>query len=235
MIDFIWKNEKATEHGIVVVSLPPISKAEKNVEIIEIDGRDGDIIIEKGFKSYDKEVEIGLARNYDLNWLMNWLDGTDKVTFSDEENVFYNATIIDQIDFEKLLSFKTAKIKFHVQPFKYLNNESKVVQSFSSTSEKKVVVNNLGLINSKPIITIYGTGTINLSINGTQCCIIELNDVSDYITLDSIQEEAFQDNLQTLRNRNMNGAFPVLKSGQNEITWTGNITKIEILPKSRWL
>ena len=38
-----------------------------------------------------------------------------------------------------------------------------------------------------------------------------------------------------LKNRNMVGEFPNLKSGINKISWSGNLTKIEIQPKSRWL
>ena len=33
----------------------------------------------------------------------------------------------------------------------------------------------------------------------------------------------------------MNGVFPILDPGNNIITWTGNLTKIKIQPKSRWL
>ena len=51
--------------------------------------------------------------------------------------------------------------------------------------------------------------------------------------IDSINEEAYKN--ETLKNRNMSGEFPILESGVNIITWTGNLTKIKVEPKSRWL
>lgn len=230
MIDFTWKNEKASDHGIIVQSLAPITKAPERTEVIEIEGRDGDIIISNGFSAYDKQVNIGLSKNYDLNWLINWLQGKGQVIFSNEDTVFYNAQIINQIDFKKLLAFKTATITFHVQPYKYLVNE----EIINSTS-KTITVNNKGIVESKPIITITGTGQVDVSINGSQCCVLELNDTEDSITIDSIEEEAYTDNLITLRNRNMIGSFPTLISGDNEITLTGEVTNIKVEVKSRWL
>lgn len=57
--------------------------------------------------------------------------------------------------------------------------------------------------------------------------------VDDYITIDSEQEEAYHGLI--LKNRQMTGDFPKLNSGINIISWVGNLTKIEVNPRSRWL
>ena len=54
-----------------------------------------------------------------------------------------------------------------------------------------------------------------------------------YVTIDSDKQDAYVD--AVLKNRSMNGDFPILKVGKNNITWTGAITKIEVVPNSRWL
>ena len=53
------------------------------------------------------------------------------------------------------------------------------------------------------------------------------------VIIDSLKEEAYLNS--EYKNRNMNGVFPILDPGNNIITWTGNLTKIKIQPKSRWL
>ena len=137
--------------------------------------------------------------------------------------------IIDSIDYNRLINFKKASVKFYVQPFKYLLNEAPFVLNI--TNETSLKVSNRGYEQSKPIITLYGTGTIQLLVNGNQIFSVDM--VDDYITIDSEQEEAYYGLI--LKNRQMTGDFPKLNSGINIISWVGNLTKIEVNPRSRWL
>ena len=98
-------------------------------------------------------------------------------------------------------------------------------------NETSLKVANKGFEISKPIITLYGTGTVQLLVNGLDVCSVNIED--EYITIDSEQEEAYFGSI--LKNRQMTGDFPKLNSGINEISWVGNLTKIEVQPKSRWL
>ena len=160
----ILNDKKSTElKGLMICSLPPISKPAKRVIIEEIDGVDGDIITEVGYKAYDKEIQIGLTHGYDIDEIIEYFNTEGVVTFSNEIDKYYAYKIVEQIDFEKLIRFKTATVKFHVQPFKFSNKE--VDRVFEITDEKEISIVNRGNVYSKPIITIYGTGTINLSVN----------------------------------------------------------------------
>lgn len=105
--------------GLLIQSLPPISKPMIRTSIEEIDGRDGDIVTKLGYSAYDKEMSIGLFGNYDVDEVINYFNSEGTVIFSNEPDKFYNYQIINQIDFERLLRFKTATVTFHVQPFKY--------------------------------------------------------------------------------------------------------------------
>ena len=89
---------------------------------------------------------------------------------------------------------------------------------------------NQGNDRSEPIIKITGNGQIDLSINGEKKC--SLN-ISGSITLDSQEEVAY--NGSQIQNRRMTGDFPILRPGLNTITYTGNVTKVETLVRSRWL
>ncbi len=230
MSKIIWKDKCSDDiQGLLICELPPISKPKMRTSSTEIDGRDGDIVEYLGYKSYDKTISIGLTRNYDLDAIMNFFTGNGKLILSNEPDKYYNAQIVDSIDYNKLINFKTAKVKFHVQPYKYLVFEPSFVLEIKDETSLKVA--NKGFEVSKPIITLYGTGTIQLLVNGLEVCSVNIED--EYITIDSEQEEAYFGS--TLKNRQMTGDFPKLNSGINIISWVGNLTKIEVQPKSRWL
>ena len=224
--------------GMIISSLPPISKPKQRIEKEEIDGRDGDVITYLGYSAYDKTMEIGLVGNYDINEIIKYFDSEGIVTFSNEPDKYYRYKIIEQIDFERLLRFRIAKITFHVQPYKYNKNETTHVLNI--TTETQTSVTNIGNTTAKPIITFHGSGAINVELNTKQLLVINLNEVEegedeDYITIDFEKMEAYSDD--TLRNRQVDGDYDKfnLSVGTNTISWTGGLTKIEISQFSRWV
>lgn len=223
--------DSRTIQGLLICELPPISKPQMRTIATEVEGKDGDIIDEIGYSSYDKVINIGLTRNYDINQIIKYFSGSGDLIMSNEEDKVYKASIYSQIDYNKLLKFRTANVKFHVQPFKYLLDETIVDEEI--TNQESIQVTNQGLEKSKPIITIYGTGIITLSINGYDVFTVDLGEDEEYIVVDSLQEEAYKGAI--LKNRLMSGNFPILDIGENEITWTGDLTRIIVEPKSRWL
>lgn len=112
--------------GLLISTLPPITKPKIRTQTEEIDGRDGDIVTKLGYSAYDKEIEIGLYGNFDINEVIAYFNTEGTIVFSNEADKYYNYQILDQIDYEKLIRFKTAKVKMHVQPFKYPLEETPV-------------------------------------------------------------------------------------------------------------
>lgn len=146
--------------GLLVQSLAPITKPKIRTQVEEIDGRDGDIVTRLGYSAYDKEISIGLYGNYDIDEVIQYFVENDKgtVLFSNEEDKLYKYEVLDQVDFEKLLRFKTAKVKFHVQPFKHSSIEtaktwSKVEKSIIGQSN---VIDNTSDNTTINNIVIYG-------------------------------------------------------------------------------
>ena len=139
MAEIIWKNKSSKEiEGLIITNTPPITKPKMKINKIEIDGRDGDIIEKIGYESYTKNVGIGLTRNFDIDEIIKYFTGDGELILSDEPNKVYMASIYDDVDYERLLQMRKATIKFHVQPFKYLKDESKV--SLDITTETSVEV-----------------------------------------------------------------------------------------------
>lgn len=221
--------------GLLISNLPPITKPKQRTQIEEIDGRDGDIVTTLGYSAYDKEIEIGLYGNFDIDDVVEYFNNSGTVTFSNEEDKYYNYQIIGQIDYNRLIRFKKATIKMHVQPFKYSNVEG--TRTFTINSEDNISITNSGNYTAKPIITITGSGTINLGINGYQVLVIDLGESSTSITIDTNNMEAYNTSTQALMNRSITGDYNnlYLNAGKNTIYWTGTITQIAIKNYSRWI
>ena len=67
MNSIIWKGVSSTTiKGLLISELPPISRPAMRVKETTIDGRDGSILEDLGYSSYDKEVVIGLYGNFTL-------------------------------------------------------------------------------------------------------------------------------------------------------------------------
>ena len=232
MAKIIWKNiDSETITGLIITDIPPISKPKMKTTITKIDGRDGDIIEELGYESYTKSISIGLTRNYDIDEVMKYFTGEGELIISDEPDKVYKSQIIEKIDYERLIRFKTAVVKFYTQPYKYLKDEKSI--SLEINDESSLKVNNVGLEKSKPIITLEGTGTIEIALNGSNLFKYTFPENETKVVVDSLEEEAYLDNV--LKNRNKLGTFPILEVGENTISWSGSLSKITIEPKSRWL
>jgi phage-related protein len=237
MRDYIILNgvNSNTITGLLISVLPPITKPKQRTTVEEIDGRDGDIVTTLGYSAYDKEIEIGLYGDFDIDEVITFFNGSGTVTFSNEPDKYYNYQILNQIDYEKLIRFKTAKIKMHVQPFKYSAVEG--TRTFNITTQEEITINNSGNYVSKPVVTINGTGTINLNVNGYEVLVINLGESANTVTIDTANMEAYNQNTGQLMNRDVTGDYDnlYLKAGSNNISWTGSITQIQITNYSRWL
>ena len=229
---------KSTDRkGLLISALPPITKPLMRTNIEEIDGRDGDIVTKLGYAAYNKEISIGLYGDYDVDEIIKYFDTQGTVIFSNEPDKYYRYQIIEQIDFERLLRFKTAKVKFHVQPFKYSAVDE--VMEVSPQKDENFYIFNRGNAIAKPIYTFYGRGPFSIILNNHVVLGVTLSsDADDYITIDVEKLNAYKEN--TLKNRSTDGDYSklALNVGRNTMYWTGalaTITKIEVKNYSRWL
>ena len=120
--------------------------------------------------------------------------------------------------------FKRFAVEFEVQPFGY--------DIFEQTITKTAPFNlfNIGTLESEPIITIFGNGNITLYVNSQS---ISLKEITDKIIVDSEMKNAYNNSVSL--NYKMSGDFPALSLGENNISWIGDVIKLEIQPNWRWL
>lgn len=219
--------------GLLISTLPPISKPKVRVSLEEIDGRDGDIATVLGYAAYDKVFNIGLYGDYIIDDVIKFFDSSGKVIFSNEEDKFYNFAIYDAIDFDKLIRFKTATVKMHVQPFKFAADEPPIAYYMNTNT---LNVRNSGNIYAKPTIKLIGTGAVSLTVNDAPPIIINLSDINETIIIDTQAMNAY-DLDGNFKNREVIGDYKNLQlnAGSNIITIDGNVTRIDVNHYSRWI
>ena len=159
MNTIFWKGVLSTTiDGLIISELPPISKPPLRVKETTIDGRDGSIIEELGYEPYNKPVTIGLRGNFDINKVIKYFTGNGEIIFSNEPDKVYTANVISQIDYNRLLRFRTAVVEFRVQPYKYKHLEAYKEAQTATASGTSIVVTDGANANMKAF-SIYGKTT----------------------------------------------------------------------------
>lgn len=168
MINYIELNgEKSTNvKGLIIQSLPPISKPKMRTSIETIDGRDGDVVTKLGYSAYDKELSIGLHGDFDIDDAIAFFDSEGEVVFGNEPDKYYRYQILDQIDFERLVRFRTAKVKMHVQPFKHdaVDRTFDIVNQFLHIEDSTASKFGITVTSSDGSIRVAGRATSDVDI-----------------------------------------------------------------------
>lgn len=222
---FSWKGVNSIDMGIIVESMPPIPRAIRNIEVVTVPGRDGDMVMsDDSYAAVELPFVCGLKNTDMLRELPAWLIGTGDLILSLDSDKKYKARIADGFYFERIgRRFRRFELPFIAQPFAY-EAQSEVVTLVSSGC-----VHNPGTRWSMPIITVYGSG--QLTVGDTVLTITATSGESS-VTINSEIEECYYDGQS--RNNKMSGDFPHLFPGMTDIVLGVGITKVEIQGNWRW-
>jgi phage-related protein len=221
-------NSTADIAGLLISELPDISRADRRTDNTKIDGRDGDVVSYLGYNTVKKQIVVGLTRGFDIDAIINFFDGEGWAVFSNEPTKRYYVRFEDGFDLERLVRFRKGKINMVAQPFKKLVDEDDV----SGTAS--VTVENLGYVNSQPIITITAAADAELvlTLDSTEMMNIIMPSEGT-ITIDSEALNCFNSNAD--KNQYVTGSFIELTKGEHTIAVTGGATALTVKPNSRWL
>lgn len=227
---FEWNGVRCTQYGIHVLEQPPVTIPSERVTFTNVPGRSGSLTQLEDDDVYDDMVLTATCLIADpsrIQEIAAWLGGSGIVTFANRQGGFYHARVVNQIPFEKILRgnpHRSFAVNFRCKPFWYLSDVEPITLTASGT-----FITNPGSVSSEPIITVYGSGEITLMVGMT---ITEL-EITDKITLDTPLMEAY--NSSTSMNSCMSGDFPQLLPGKNAVSWSGNVSRVEIQPNWRSL
>lgn len=200
-----------------------------DVEPVEIEGRDGVLLIDKKrLKPVERSYPMVLKNPvYDATTeISEWLGvkGWHDLELSWDEPFVYRATVINQISIEEVVrQFGKLRVAFLVHPIKYLKDSRN-----NRNIQKGATVQNRGNVEAKPIIELTGSGNTVLTINGRRT---PLENVQGSIVLDMFNNMVYKDGLSEWDKLLYEaGAHkPFLDVGSNTINWTGDFT-VKIKP-----
>ncbi|HEY5524894.1 MAG TPA: distal tail protein Dit [Clostridium sp.] len=223
---FNYNGIESSDFNIFMSSKPSRPIAAKRVQYYDIPGRNGHLTVDQGLLPATITVpctNMDVSQE-DLRQIKAWLSGSGKLIFSDEPDVYWKVRLDLQVDFTVAIKqVHQFILVFDSYPLAYSIDNNLI----TLTSAGKIY--NPGTAESDPIIKIYGSGIIVLNVNDN---IINLSNIDGFVVINAEMINAYKDTI--LMNQYMRGEFPFFIAGSNTISWTGTVSKIEIIPNWRW-
>lgn len=252
MKNLYYNGESLLEKGLAIKNYPIYNVAQRDLSFNSVVARSGDIIVDnKRYKNVETtyainaipylvtaETSYGIVREL-TDWLMP-TDGDYKILRDDYNPGYFCKAICTEIGeilnpFAKVID---TTLTFNREPFWYSDLGQK--KRIFSGSGKNFKLDNPEKYTSEPLIRVYGTGIVTLSINGVDYN-INIPGAYGYIDLDTELQSAFIKALNY--NKNIDCDYmPTLIPGENiirGIPYLGgssyNFEKVEIIPRWRRL
>ena len=221
-------------YGLFATDAGIYNAPEPDVQNIAIAGRSGDLIrLNNRYKNipvrYPCVILSELASN--LNMIKAYLlsdqnyvrieDSFDSTHY--REGRFIGGTEVHPTMDGTAASFD---LEFDCKPQRWLTS-GETVQEISASGD---TIENPTLFGAKPLIKITGSGAVTLTV-GTYS--LSISNITDYINLDCETQDAYKTLAENQNSRvtiTQGDSFPVLVAGENAISWTGNVTAVEITP-----
>ena len=229
---FIFKGKKSTDMGLLLSSLPVVTKPKRKTNTVSIPGRNGTETQDLAtYEGYSLSIGCGFEniKEVDIDRLWKWLDGSGDLILSTEPSKVYKARIDNSISMTDVYwVIADFLVQFDVEPFKYAVNPQ---NDLIKMTKKEMTLYNRGTYYAEPVITLYGSGDITATINGRG---YSCKNVEEFVTIDTPLQMIYKEN----ENKNtayQSREFPIFQTDANTIVLSSNITKAEIQPNWRWL
>ena len=223
--EIYFNNNVSLNLNLYLESYPSIPIANEEYEEVAVEGRSGNLIINKGtypdkkipftFTILSPQIEIDFERVYE--WLIEIED--DRLIFGRNDRCYKVKKVIFgdiQKEFRTIGEFD---VTFLCEPF--TQDLSKTVHEITSSGFK---INYNGNAPGDTLIKVYGSGNIQLTINEET---MQINNVTDYVEIDSdLLQVRNQDG--TSKDNDSLGDFILFEKGENTISYIGMVTKVVV-------
>lgn len=227
MIEFAGVTSHAL--GIILPEYYGRKLPSRRITTKTVPGKQGSILEdEKVYDSYtDQYTLYWLPENTSDDQVFSWLkqDGYYRLVDSRFPEVYRMARVasVDEIENHRDCYHET-KVSFDCQPQSFLLSGQSVLE----VSQNSWMLNPTGYT-ALPLIEVIGQGPAELTVGDVTVSI--LNSPNEVLFIDSDTQNAYDST--GYQNKNISAMeFPSLKAGKTQISWTGNITKVNITP--RW-
>lgn len=219
----------STTYNCVVVRENTDDSVSREMESMDVNGRSGNFLIDKKrwsnlFPSYF--IFFTTESNFDnCKAFLSSKVGYKKLVDSEHSEQFFMARVYGEID--TIVTRDRSLFRLHVtferKPQKFLNSGNTVSTKTASGS-----ITNPTLFDSRPLLRVYGTGTV-----GVGSYSLTISEADTYTDIDCEMQDCFKGSVSKNGFVTLAGhKFPVLVPGSNGITLGSGITKVEITP--RW-
>jgi len=250
---FTFNGEISLDYGILIRNKQSYNAPEREIEVVSVPGRDGDIIFDKGnYKNIDISYGIAIAagriidsnRNIDMatainrfnEWVYNAQGKYYILQDTYDPDYYRRGYIKGGLSWEtKSTNFATSQITFSCKPYRYSVDSD--VYNIYATKSKTLQIENPEQFSSLPTLYLYGrTSNCGFKLNGVNR-IFDMSSASniDYIIIDSEEMQITrQDGNPFAGSYTTTGLyFPQLQLGNNNFELIGNTTRLSIIPRWR--
>ncbi|HEL0027549.1 TPA: phage tail family protein [Streptococcus equi subsp. zooepidemicus] len=219
-----FNGKKSDSFGLLLERERSIKSTSNDVDLIEVDGRDGVLLKDNGrLKAIEQDFPFSLVGDVTVNQqkISEWLHvkGWHDLVLSWDNDYIYRASVVNLFEIDEILKqFGRLKINFLIHPIKYLKTGKQEVSLVNGGT-----LQNPGNVQAKPLLKIKGTGNGVLTINGFET---GLENVQGELVIDMERHLVYKDVLSAWDNivRTERHRMPLFDIGQNKISWTGNFT-----------
>lgn len=214
--------------GVSIVRRSPSIFSNKNINIINRNGGDGDLYEDLGGR---KDIIIPVECNFIsdnpkevFRRVKHWLNNIEdnKLIFTDDPGWFYKVVNVEigqmEVKFKRKGEFT---INFTCRGWQYSLDGDEFLEIENNT----MLYNEYDL--AKPLLYLEGNGEITVTINNNSFSVM----LRDFLYIDSELEIAYREKTDCLNIET--GDYPLLEYGENNISFTGNVNKLEIKPRWR--
>lgn len=229
----IFNGLSSKDFDIEVELFPTYQTPRKDYDVVHIPGRNGDLYIDKGsYQNVDRKYEIAVGsfeKSYTemANKLSEWLhsaSGYSRLEDSYEPGYYRLAVYEEEMELSNIYNQGgRTYITFNCKPQRFLKLGDRPVK-FTAVGNLR----NPTRFNSLPIITIKGTGEGVLRVGDYT---VTISSIDSYLTVDSELQDAYKGAVNKNSSITLSSGFPILKPGLTEISYSGGITEVEVIPK----
>ena len=204
-----------------------IPAAARRVDDIKVSGRAGSLTRFTGWA--DTEITLPLAVQSGVEAYRQAcfvLMDASAISFSGEPGLFRYIKHVEVSPLAREMgSWNMFQADLTCAPFTYLDAGLK-----SATLNASGTLLNPGLLPADPVITVFGTGQLELTINSTKHVVAS---PAGQVTLDSARLVGHV--AGKAKSDTLTGAFPQLQPGTNQIEFGAGVSKIVVQPNWRTL
>lgn len=229
----IYNGISSKSLGIEVEHPPDYEMPERDYDTYHVPGRNGDLIMDHGsYRNVERAYEIAIGDQNVLfpelaNKIAIWLHsgtGYHRLEDSYEDKYYRLASYHESANITNILFHAgRATIHFDCKPQRYLKAGERK-RTFTSAGK----LNNPTRFQSLPIITVKGSGAGVLTVGSYT---VSLTDVLTETTINSEAQDVYKGSENRNPYTTLSAGFPKLEPGNNNISFSGGITSVEVIPK----